>query len=171
MVNLCSYERFLQIFETATIVLRDRCRFKLRLFWLVSRVSLLFRKRHFLFRGQWHLPAPCFCFGINADYWLCVALPQMHPIVGEIDFYAIDGCDFLICIFLFDGIEDGIDVDVGCQLYFVLGNFILRIFFFNSLTFFAFVGKQRKEQKLLRRAHRGHNGLQGRSLLRCLHRQ
>ena len=135
MVNLCSYERFLQIFETATIVLRDRCRFKLRLFWLVSRVSLLFRKRHFLFRGQWHLPAPCFCFGINADYWLCVALPQMHPIVGEIDFYAIDGCDFLICIFLFDGIEDGIDVDVGCQLYFVLGNFILRIFFFNSLTF------------------------------------
>ena len=51
MVNLCSYERFLQIFETATIVLRDRCRFKLRLFCFVSRVFLLFRKRHFLFQS------------------------------------------------------------------------------------------------------------------------
>ena len=44
----------------------------------------------------------------------------MHPRVGEVDFHSVDVGDALGCEFLFYGPEYGIDVDIGCQLNFIL---------------------------------------------------
>ena len=64
---------------------------------------------------------------VDADDGLGVALSQVYPAVGEVDFDAVDGGHLLALVVLLDGLEDGVNVHFRLEFELGLGNAVLRI--------------------------------------------
>ena len=68
------------------------------------------------------------CLTIDTYYRLSVGFAQMNPAVREVNLKTVGLADMSAIVFreaFLDLLEDGIDIDIGCEVDIVLGNLIV----------------------------------------------
>ena len=91
------------------------------------------------------------CFAVDADDGLGVALAEVHPTVGEVDFDAVDGGDFLNTLHAVvefgDFCQEGVDVHVGCEVLAVFGDDVFGVGAAEFAGFHAALGEEGEEER------------------------
>ncbi len=66
-------------------------------------------------------------FRIDADNRLCIGFAEMHPFIGEVNFYTIDCVDFFVLIFGFDSVQNGVNIHFWVEFDSVFADEIVGI--------------------------------------------